>query len=157
MTISSGTQQRSWTVDQLLHDRRLTDINVDDDGVVGTVTIGSPDGLKVTEARRRIELIINPPTAKVGEVYTGRVVNITSTSVKAPLPPLGLSNGARAGLTGFVAGLARRTVRHGVTINNLLPGPFETQRTVDGLAKRAAKAGVPYPVRSKKVAMPRPR
>ena len=53
------------------------DINVDDDGVVGTVTIGSPDGLKVAEARRRIELIINPPTAKVGEVYTGKVVNIT--------------------------------------------------------------------------------
>ena len=53
------------------------DINVDDDGIVGTVTIGSPDGLKVAEARRRIELIINPPTARVGEVYTGKVVNIT--------------------------------------------------------------------------------
>src|SRR5919112_728188 len=48
----------------------------------------------------------------------GRVVNITSTSVKAPLPPLGLSNGARAGLTGFIAGLARQTVRHNVTLNN---------------------------------------
>jgi polyribonucleotide nucleotidyltransferase len=53
------------------------DIAVDDDGVVGTVTIGSADGLKVAEARRQIELIINPPTAKVGEVYTGRVVNVT--------------------------------------------------------------------------------
>ncbi len=53
------------------------DIAVDDDGVVGTVTIGSSDGLKVAEARRQIELIINPPTAKVGEVYTGRVVNVT--------------------------------------------------------------------------------
>ena len=53
------------------------DIDVDDDGVVGTVTIGSTDGAKVAEARRRIELIINPPTAKVGEVYTGKVVNIT--------------------------------------------------------------------------------
>ena len=53
------------------------DIAVDDDGVVGTVTIGSSDGLKVAEARRQIELIINPPTAKVGEIYTGRVVNVT--------------------------------------------------------------------------------
>jgi polyribonucleotide nucleotidyltransferase len=53
------------------------DIAVDDDGVVGTVTIGSTDGAKVSEARRQIELIVNPPTAKVGEVYTGRVVNVT--------------------------------------------------------------------------------
>jgi polyribonucleotide nucleotidyltransferase len=53
------------------------DIAVDDDGVVGTVTIGSTDGAKVSEARRQVELIVNPPTAKVGEVYTGRVVNVT--------------------------------------------------------------------------------
>jgi polyribonucleotide nucleotidyltransferase len=53
------------------------DIAVDDDGVQGTVTIGSPDMAKVNEARRQIELIVNPPTAKVGEVYNGRVVNIT--------------------------------------------------------------------------------
>jgi 3-oxoacyl-[acyl-carrier protein] reductase len=72
----------------------------------------------------------------------GRIVNITSRSVKAPLPDLGLSNGARAGLTGFVAGLARQVAKHNVTINNLLPGPFETARTVDGIAKRAAKAGI---------------
>jgi 3-oxoacyl-[acyl-carrier protein] reductase len=58
----------------------------------------------------------------------GRIVNITSSSVKAPIEILGLSNGARSGLTGFVAGLARRTVEHGVTINNLLPGQFETDR-----------------------------
>ena len=72
----------------------------------------------------------------------GRIVNITSRSVKAPLPDLGLSNGARAGLTGFVAGLARQVAKHNVTINNLLPGPFETARTLDGIAKRAAKAGI---------------
>jgi len=53
------------------------DIAVDDDGVVGTVTIGSTDSAKVAEARRQIELIVNPPTAKLGEVYPGRVVNIT--------------------------------------------------------------------------------
>jgi 3-oxoacyl-[acyl-carrier protein] reductase len=58
----------------------------------------------------------------------GRVVNITSSAVKAPIDVLGLSNGARSGLTGFVAGIARKTVRHNVTINNLLPGPFETDR-----------------------------
>ncbi len=68
----------------------------------------------------------------------GRIVNITSGAVKAPIASLGLSNGARAGLTGFVAGLSRQTVRHNVTINNLLPGPFETDRlraTLEGAAK----------------------
>ena len=54
----------------------------------------------------------------------GRIVNITSAAVKSPIPMLGLSNGARAGLTGFVAGLARDVAKHNVTINNLLPGPF---------------------------------
>ncbi|MDQ3897404.1 MAG: S1 RNA-binding domain-containing protein, partial [Actinomycetota bacterium] len=53
------------------------DINVDDDGTVGTVTIGSKDGAQVTEARRRIEQILDPPRANVGDVYTGKVVNIT--------------------------------------------------------------------------------
>jgi polyribonucleotide nucleotidyltransferase len=53
------------------------DIAVDDDGTVGTVTIGSPDGRKVEAAKQRIMLIIDPPTANVGEVYTGKVVNIT--------------------------------------------------------------------------------
>jgi 3-oxoacyl-[acyl-carrier protein] reductase len=56
----------------------------------------------------------------------GRIVNITSRSVKIPQLELGLSNGARSGLVGFVAGLARQTVKHNVTINNLLPGPFAT-------------------------------
>lgn len=68
----------------------------------------------------------------------GRIVNITSGAVKAPIPNLGLSNGARSGLTGFVAGLARQTVRDNVTINNLLPGPFATDRlmvTMAGPAK----------------------
>ncbi|MFQ5936293.1 MAG: SDR family oxidoreductase [Acidiferrobacterales bacterium] len=72
----------------------------------------------------------------------GRVINITSSAVKAPIDILGLSNGARAGLTGFVAGLARKTVRHNVTINNLLPGPFETDRlraTVQGVADASGR------------------
>ena len=74
----------------------------------------------------------------------GRIVNITSRSVKAPLAHLGLSNGARAGLTGFVAGLARQVAKHNVAINNLLPGPFLTDRQIDGLTKLAAKAGQDY-------------
>ena len=56
----------------------------------------------------------------------GRIVNIVSRSVKTPQLELGLSNGARSGLVGFVAGLARQTVRHNVTVNNLLPGVFAT-------------------------------
>jgi len=74
----------------------------------------------------------------------GRIVNITSRSVKSPLAHLGLSNGARAGLTGFVAGLARQVAKHNVVINNMLPGPFATQRQVDGITKLAAKAGQDY-------------
>jgi 3-oxoacyl-[acyl-carrier protein] reductase len=73
----------------------------------------------------------------------GRIVNITSSSVKAPIDILGLSNGARAGLTGFVAGVARKTVEHNVTINNLLPGQFDTDRlrkTTESTAKALGKS-----------------
>ena len=58
----------------------------------------------------------------------GRIVNITSSAVKAPISILGLSNSARAGLTGFVAGTSREVAKHNVTINNMLPGDFETGR-----------------------------
>ncbi|MGB1235028.1 MAG: SDR family oxidoreductase [Planktomarina sp.] len=60
----------------------------------------------------------------------GRVVNITSQSVKAPIPALGLSNAARTGLTGYVAGTARQVAEKGVTINNLMPGIHATDRAV---------------------------
>jgi 3-oxoacyl-[acyl-carrier protein] reductase len=74
----------------------------------------------------------------------GRIVNITSSSVKAPIDILGLSNGARSGLTGFVAGVARTTklASSNVTINNLLPGSFDTDRikaTLEGSAKKTGK------------------
>lgn len=69
----------------------------------------------------------------------GRIINITSGAVKAPIDILGLSNGARAGLTGFVAGLARKTAANNVTINNLLPGPFDTDRLLVTL-EAAARA-----------------
>ncbi|MCM2479051.1 SDR family oxidoreductase [Serpentinimonas maccroryi] len=74
----------------------------------------------------------------------GRIVNITSSAVKAPIDILGLSNGARSGLTGFVAGLARSGLAaRGVTINNLLPGKFDTERLAATLAAGAQKSGQP--------------
>lgn len=72
----------------------------------------------------------------------GRIVNITSSAVKAPIDILGLSNGARSGLTGFVAGAARSGIAaRGVTINNLLPGRFDTDRLTGTINATAAKMG----------------
>jgi 3-oxoacyl-[acyl-carrier protein] reductase len=72
----------------------------------------------------------------------GRIVNITSSAVKAPIDILGLSNGARSGLTGFVAGVARSGIAaQGVTLNNLLPGKFDTDRIATTLQAAAAKTG----------------
>jgi 3-oxoacyl-[acyl-carrier protein] reductase len=89
-----------------------------------------------------IKAVIDP----MAERGFGRIVNITSAAVKAPIDVLGLSNGARSGLTGFVAGVARqpRVAGRNVTVNNLLPGPFDTDRlrtTTEGAAK---KTGRPY-------------
>ena len=80
---------------------------------------------------------------KMAERGFGRVVNITSGAVKAPIDVLGLSNGARSGLTGFVAGLARqsRLAAANVTINNLLPGVFDTDRVRNTSIGTAAKLG----------------
>ena len=74
----------------------------------------------------------------------GRILNITSSAVKMPIPSLGLSNGARAGLTGFVAGLARQVAEHNVTINNLLPGPFATDRLRDNFRFQAERKGTSF-------------
>ena len=71
----------------------------------------------------------------------GRIVNITSSAVKTPNDKLGLSNGARAGLTGFVAGIARQTVGRNVTINGLLPGSFDTARIRSNMDYVAAQTG----------------
>ena len=73
----------------------------------------------------------------------GRIVNITSGSVKSPIPELGMSNGARAGLTGFVAGLARQVAKHNVIINNILPGPFLTDRLRSGFTEAARRTNKP--------------
>lgn len=74
----------------------------------------------------------------------GRVVNITSGSVKAPIPQLGLSNSARAGLTGYVAGTSRQVAPFGVNINNLLPGIHDTDRaaSLDGGVSKAQNISV---------------
>jgi len=72
----------------------------------------------------------------------GRIVNITSASVRSPIPELCLSNGARTGLTGFVAGTARQVARHGVTINNLLPGSHQTERMETILERSAERRGI---------------
>jgi 3-oxoacyl-[acyl-carrier protein] reductase len=90
-----------------------------------------------------IELIKSTVDGMMARKF-GRIVNITSGAVKSPIAILGLSNGARTGLTGFCAGIARDTVREGVTINGLLPGPFDTDRLRGNLAVRAKAAGTTY-------------
>src|SRR5512146_1281259 len=87
-----------------------------------------------------IELIKAVIDGMIGRKF-GRIVNITSGTVKMPIPELGMSNGARTGLTGFVAGLSRAVAQHNVTINNLLPGPFDTDRLRSNFAFNAKKAG----------------
>ena len=90
-----------------------------------------------------IELIKATVDAMATRGY-GRVINITSGAVKAPIDILGLSNGARSGLTGFVAGLARSNIAaRGVTINGLLPGAFDTDRLRGTMQGAATKTGQP--------------
>jgi 3-oxoacyl-[acyl-carrier protein] reductase len=95
------------------------------------------DWIKAVDANMLapIELIKATVDGMIARKF-GRIVNITSSAVKAPIDILALSNGARSGLTGFVAGVARKTVAHNVTINNLLPGQFDTET----LAKRSQAA-----------------
>jgi 3-oxoacyl-[acyl-carrier protein] reductase len=86
-------------------------------------------------------LLIKAVVDQMIEKKWGRIINITSSAVKAPLPMLDLSNGARSGLTGFIAGFARDVAKHGVTVNNILPGSVETDRLaayIDALAKQNA-------------------
>ncbi len=101
------------------------------------------DWIKAVDANMLtpIELIKATVDGMIARKF-GRIVNITSNSVKAPIEELGLSNAARSGLTGFVAGLARKTVRHNVTINNILPGQFMTDRLKTRLTVNAKEAGV---------------
>ncbi len=86
-----------------------------------------------------LKAVIDPMMAR----GFGRIVNITSSAVKAPIAELGLSNGARSGLTGFVAGVARAVAGSGVTINNILPGRFATERLAANLAFVSRRSGRP--------------
>ncbi|HWV97379.1 MAG TPA: SDR family oxidoreductase [Xanthobacteraceae bacterium] len=106
-------------------------------------TFTRDDWIKALDANMLtpIELIKATVDGMIARKF-GRIVNITSAAVKAPIDVLALSNGARSGLTGFVAGLSRKTVRHNVTINNLLPGPFDTDRIRKVSANQAEAAGV---------------
>lgn len=86
-----------------------------------------------------IQAVIDPMI----ERNFGRIVNITSASVKRPLTGLDLSSGARAGLTAFLAGVARQVASNNVTINNVLPGAFDTDRLRSGLEATASMSGKP--------------
>lgn len=88
-----------------------------------------------------IEMIRLTVDGMIGRGF-GRIINIVSRSVKVPQPELGLSNGARSGLVGFVGGLARQTIAHNVTINNLLPGIFDSdaqRRHIEGMLEEGGK------------------
>jgi len=84
-----------------------------------------------------IQKVIEPMTQR----KFGRIVNITSSSVMAPLAGLDLSSGARAGLTAFLAGVSRTVADKNVTINNILPGAFDTDRLRGTLSKNAEQKG----------------
>ena len=102
-----------------------------------------------------IELIKATVDGMIGRRF-GRIVNITSAATKNPIPDLGMSNGARTGLAGFVAGLARQTVRDNVTINCLLPGRFITDRMRQHVGFGARAAGQDYDSYAKALAAQEP-
>jgi 3-oxoacyl-[acyl-carrier protein] reductase len=107
---------------------------------------GREQWIKAVEANMLTPIeLIKTTVDGMAERGFGRIINITSGAVKAPIDVLGLSNGARSGLTGFVAGVARqsRLASRNVTINNLLPGAFDTDRirtTLKGAAEKAGKS-----------------
>jgi 3-oxoacyl-[acyl-carrier protein] reductase len=99
-----------------------------------------------------IELIRSTIDGMIARRF-GRIVNVTSYAVRMPMDVLCLSNGARSGLTGFVAGLARSVAPHGVTINNLLPGVFDTERQQATVAAQARVRGLSFDaMRERKIA-----
>lgn len=101
------------------------------------------DWIKAVDANMLTPIeLIKATVDGMAERGFGRIVNITSSAVKAPIDILGLSNGARSGLTGFVAGVARSSIAaKGVTINNLLPGKFDTDRLAATHQSAASKTG----------------
>ena len=103
---------------------------------------GREDWIKAIDANMLAPIFLIKSTLDgMIERRFGRIVNITSHMVKAPAAILGLSNGARAGLTGFVGGLSRDVIQHNVTINNVLPGQFDTDRLRSNHARFAQVSG----------------
>ena len=116
---------------------------------------GREDWLKALDANMLTPIeLIKAVVDGMAERGFGRVVNITSGAVKAPIDILGLSNGARSGLTGFIAGLARqqRLAGNNVTLNNLLPGAFDTARLQKTL--KAAGGDVQATAQARRKAIP---
>ena len=106
---------------------------------------GRDDWIKAVDANMLTPIfLIKAVVDGMIERKFGRIVNITSASVKSPIPELGMSNGARAGLTGFVAGLARQIAKHNVIINNILPGPFLTDRLRSGIEFEARRQNISF-------------
>jgi 3-oxoacyl-[acyl-carrier protein] reductase len=102
------------------------------------------DWIKAVDANMLTPIeLIKATVDGMAERGFGRIVNITSSAVKAPIDILGLSNGARSGLTGFVAGVARtqKLAANNVTINNLLPGAYDTDRLKGTMKSAAEKTG----------------
>ena len=123
-----------------------------DPDILVTNAGGPPPGefsqFSLDDWRRAVEANMITPIALIGATIQGmmgrgfgRIINITSYSVKMPIASLELSNGARAGLTGAVASLARRSAPHNVTINNMLPGPFDTDRVRSNWTRAAEVSG----------------
>ena len=100
---------------------------------------GRAEWLKAIEANMLTPILLTTAVLPgMLERGWGRIVNITSASVKSPIPQLGLSNASRSGLTGFVAGTARQVAQKNVIINNLLPGPHDTDR-IESLVENTAR------------------
>lgn len=110
-------------------------------------TFGRDDWIKALDSNMLapIELMKATVDGMIARRF-GRIINITSHAVKAPVGMLGLSNGARTGLTGFVSGLARSVAEHNVTINNVLPGTFDTDRLKSNLQALATNTKRPVDV-----------
>ncbi|MEO8081180.1 MAG: SDR family oxidoreductase [Caldimonas sp.] len=155
--VADGTQVEAVTADIATAEGRQRALASHQDFDIVVTNAGGPppgnfrdfereDWLKAIDANMLapIELIKATVDGMIARRF-GRIVNITSGAVKAPIGTLGLSNGARSGLTGFVAGVARSSdmAAAGVTINNLLPGAFDTDRlrgTMDAVAKRSGQS-----------------
>lgn len=118
---------------------------------------GRPEWQKAVEQNMLTPIfLITAVLPKMVERRWGRIVNITSQSVKGPIPQLGLSNAARAGLTGFVAGTSRQVAKYGVTINNLLPGSHATDRAtaLEAASARAQNISVEEAGARRRAAIP---